>query len=447
MNLKAIYLRKKYWFTDFLNGMRMWKQYKDVMLIMNNNDYSEKARKRYLNNLLDFAIKNVPYYSQNVKQYKNLQDFPIVNKQIYLKNYNEFCTPVDKIPFQEGKLHIQHTSGSTGTPFDVPQDTLCRLRRIAIIKAENEIIGFHSFEPMMHLRAVAHYWNDKRDLILNKKLNIWYVDNANLKDDKIKKIIEIINKNKIKVIRGYMTSLDTITKYMEDNKILFNHKITFISVGELLLDRLSNRVKEYLKCNIISQYASEEIGIFGQSEINGSGRNINLNNAGCIVEILKMDCDKPADIGERGRIVVTDFTNYAFPMIRYEMGDIAAPQKYNKDGTIKSICKLSGRITDLIYCTNGHSIDLLNSLPREIQNNKSIIQFQFIQHDSKKYTLRLCIENKEITKKEYEFIQKLKNILGEDAEVKIEWINEIPVLSSGKRKVIINEWKKNSNNS
>lgn len=444
MNLRAIYLRKRYWINDFMHGGKMWKEYNDVMRIMNDMDYSAKERKAYLNKLLSFACKNVPFYKMNITSYKSLSDFPVVNKQVYLSDYNSFCTPLDNIPNQMGKLHVQHTSGSTGTPFDVPQDTLCRLRRIAIIKAENELIGFHSFEPMMHLRATSHYWNDNRAFKLNKDLNIWYVDNANLKTEKIKKIINVINENKIKVVRGYMTTLDSITSFMEDNGLKFNHKITFISVGELLQERLSNRVVKYLNCNIISQYGCEEVGIFGQSEINGSGRKIKLNNAGCIVEILKLNNDEPTEQGEIGRVVVTDFTNYAFPMIRYEIGDLAAPAEYNSDGTIKSIEKLSGRITDTIYCTNGDSLDLFNSLPRLIHNNSSIKQFQFIQKSSDRYILKLSIKDERIKLQESEIILEMKEILGDNAHITIEWTDEIPILNSGKRRVVINEWKKNS---
>lgn len=439
MNIKAFFLRKKYWINDFFHGSKMWKQYQDVSDIMNNHNITK--RNEYLTKILNFACNNVDYYKQYIGKTK-LSDFPIVNKQVYLSHYQSFCTPINKIPYQIGKLHIQYTSGSTGTPFSIPQDTQCRLRRIATIKAENEKINFHSFEPMMHLRSVAHHWNDKRDFKYIKSLNIWYVDNSNLKEDKIIKIIKVINQYNIKVIRGYMTTLDTITRYMEEKHLTFKHKVTFISVGELLQEWLRLRVVEYLHCDIISQYGNEEIGIFGQSEINKSGRHINLNGAGCIIEILKFDKDEPAKKGELGRIVVTDFTNYAFPMIRYEIGDIAAPCEYYSDGTIKSIDNLSGRITDQIYCTDGRALDFYNSNPVEIQKNTLIKQFQFIQKGPKEYLLRISLKNEKVKEDEKLFIYKLKELLGSDANISIEWSNELPILSSGKRKIVVNEWKK-----
>ena len=40
------------------------------------------------------------------------------------------------------------------------------------------------------------------------------------------------------------------------------------------------------------------------------------------------------------------------------------------------------------------------------------------------------------------YIQLVKEVVGEDADVEVDFIEEIPVLNSGKRKLIINNWKK-----
>lgn len=382
----------------------------------------------------------MPFY----QPYKGseLKDYPVINKHTILSQYGDFLTPAELIPGQIGKVHIQKTSGSTGTPFEVYQDTRCRLRRIATIKAENEAIGFHSFEPMMHLRAMAHYWGKGVVTRFDRNLNIYYVDNADLNDEKLSRIVDTIRSKRIKVIRGYMTTLDTITRFAVKNHIEFPHHPFFISVGELLLESLRQRIVNELHCHVISQYGNEENGIFGSSAIDGIGTTIFLNKANCIVEVLKLDADKPAEKGEIGRIVVTDFTNYAMPMIRYELGDLASVGDVASDGTILSLENLCGRKTDMIFRTNGTSVDLFNSIPAEIYNNKDLRQWQFIQTGEKSYLLRLSLEKKSedvvrLAEKE------LKTLLGTDAAIAVECVDEIPVLSSGKRKVVINQWKNN----
>lgn len=358
-----------------------------------------------------------------------------------LADRDAFLTPEELIPGQKGKLHIQTTSGSSGIPFALPQDTNCRIRRIALIKYGNELVGFHSFERMMHLRSFEHYWKDKKGgIIFNKDLNIVYANNANLNDEMIANICHVINEHKIKLIRGYMTTLDFITRYAVANDIDFPLHPVFISVGEPLSEALRLRVSQQLSCTIISQYGNEENGIFGQTCPNGKGTSMQLNLANCYMEILKFDSDEPVEDGELGRIVVTDLTNYAMPMIRYDIGDVAMVGE-KESGIMVSIDNLGGRKTDLIIRTDGTQVDFYNSVSPELFLNEGISQFQFIQKGEKEYLLKLNLKDESLKTMTDRFVGYVKNVVGEDANCKVEYVSEIPVLSSGKRKVVINEWK------
>lgn len=39
-------------------------------------------------------------------------------------------------------------------------------------------------------------------------------------------------------------------------------------------------------------------------------------------------------------------------------------------------------------------------------------------------------------------VDSLVKLLGDEAKIQVEMIEEIPVLSSGKRKMVLNEWKR-----
>lgn len=437
MGIKPFLLRKQYWIEDFFHGSKMWKSYKDIYYLQREPEGKER-RNFYLSEILSFAKANTVFYGK--VSGNQLEDFPVIDKKVILDNYNDFLVPLNKIPCQKDEVHIQKTSGSTGIPFQVYQDTRCRMRRIATIKYENEKIGFHSFEPMMHLRAVKHYWGNKfkEPITYDPKLNIVYADNANLTEDRIREIIHAINRYKVKVVRGYMTTLDIITKYAVENNMQFLYHPTFISVGELLLESLRFRLINELNCKIVSQYANEENGVFGQTEVNGGGSTINLNRANCIVEILKLESDEPVGENELGRIVVTDFTNYAMPLIRYDIGDIAMIGKM-EDGEISVLKNLSGRKTDLIYTTAGKPIDFFNSVSPDIYNNPDIEQWQFIQESATLYTLKICKKpGSDIS--DNMLATEIKKIVGDNATIHIEVANQIPVMNSGKRKVVVQKF-------
>lgn len=167
---------------------------------------------------------------------------------------------------------------------------------------------------------------------------------------------------------------------------------------------------------------------------------MHLNEADYYIEFLKLNSDEQAEEGEVSRVVITDLYNYAMPIIRYDTGVLAIYKncsecKINK----KVITSIYGRKVDIIYNTKGETLS-----PHIITNNmwgiKGVKQFKFIQEDKTSYKFILNINNS--IENYNEIICKFKEILGKEAKIDIEYVDEIPVLSSGKRKYIENRMNK-----
>ena len=69
---------------------------------------------------------------------------------------------------------------------------------------------------------------------------------------------------------------------------------------------------------------------------------------------------------------------------------------------------------------------------------QGVRQFQFIQKKKREYVLKLNVD-KDTFMQEDKIISILTQRLGNDAEIRIEYCDEIPVLASGKRRYIVNE--------
>ncbi len=69
-----------------------------------------------------------------------------------------------------------------------------------------------------------------------------------------------------------------------------------------------------------------------------------------------------------------------------------------------------------------------------------IAQWQFVQTGKKNYLLKIVMGNP-IEGYLNSAIDTLKETLGVDAEIEIDHVKEIPVLSSGKRKPVVNQFK------
>ena len=70
-----------------------------------------------------------------------------------------------------------------------------------------------------------------------------------------------------------------------------------------------------------------------------------------------------------------------------------------------------------------------------------IQQYQFIQEGAKDYKMLLNLCSSDEFKREDEMVEMLKSFLGKDAVIFVEYVKEIPVLKSGKRKQVVNNYK------
>ena len=63
-------------------------------------------------------------------------------------------------------------------------------------------------------------------------------------------------------------------------------------------------------------------------------------------------------------------------------------------------------------------------------------QYQFVQNGKNDYLLKLNAQPNTIVR-ELELLNAIKDYVGDDANIRIEYVDEIPLLASGKRKQVI----------
>ncbi len=69
-------------------------------------------------------------------------------------------------------------------------------------------------------------------------------------------------------------------------------------------------------------------------------------------------------------------------------------------------------------------------------NYPEIEQYQFVQVSKEEYVFKISMKGK--FKREDELITEFKSYVGLDADFKVEYVDEIPLLNSGKRKKVMN---------
>lgn len=408
---------------DKIRGGVMVRHLHEISSRIDNNTANNDA----LKNLLNTVSKYVDAYKVYAGIY-DLSQFPVVNKAILKDNIASHLSS----KYNLSSLASTTTSGSTGIPFT---------------------IYFNANKVKRH-RAALMYWNERAYAPLGKRMYYLRVWNSINKKSKLAQLIE----NIIPIEVSHFTNedcasmLSSIKKYKEDVSILgfssalvalYNQSKGYnlpqnikgiLAMSEHLPESIREDLQKRFGCPVYARYSNMENGFIAQ-QFDDSGEYL-INTADFIVEILKLDRDEPAKDGELGRIVVTDLYNYAMPFIRYDTGDLGAIRRREDKKLVLS--SVEGRKTDVICDTAGVPVSS-HIITNTLWAYKEISQFQFIQKDVQQYVFRLNM-NGGIFKREVELSNNIKKYLGNDAIISFEYVTEIPVLNSGKRRLVINEY-------
>lgn len=397
----------------------------EISYLLENPKICEVVAKHSLNDILTYAVTFSDYYKQ-YRDFKSLNDFPIVNKEILKQNWEKIAVKQYE-DCQDNR--IKYTSGSTGTPFKMVMDRYKHCRWIAENKVLRAIVGVLSHEKTLFISETVA--DKKIPIERQERDNVFYLDFKYFSDDYLSNLItDLANKN-FRSLTALASLLDKIARYiLSGNAPKFEgDMIAIFSISETLKESTRKIVSEFFGCPVYGLYANEENGVFAVED--GSGNGYRANTADFYFEVLSMNDDTPAKDGEEGRLVITDYFNKAFPIIRYENGDIVT-KKTLDDGRVY-ITEIIGRKTDTLYTTDGRMVHYFNSISF-LEPFMDIKQFQLVQEDYHNFTWILNTENHGY---EEMIVRECKELFGHDSNWKFEYVDEIPKLRSGKFRMTV----------
>lgn len=403
----------------FRRNPDIYAHYQDIR---GYNAATPAQREDMLRQIKAYAIAHTDFYSG----YTPDSVFPVMTKLDYLDHYDAIKS---REAFAE-PLHKSSTSGSTGVPFTVIQDRNKRLRTIADLKVFGDYALYPSHERMLQLRV---YHGKELDRSVDRRENIWRYDISFLDDAHLEELVRFMNRLKPRIIFGYASSMENICDYMERTGAKPSFRCRSVLVGaEMLTETTAEKISRVFRCPVFDRYSNMEMGIYSQREYGKT--DFRINRASYYLEVLKLDADEPAAEGELGRIVFTDLYNHAFPMIRYDTGDLGSYVLINGEIHLREVL---GRRADCIYSTKKELIGF-HSISKRMWGIPNIRQWQFIQKSPTEYELVVCC-TAQVDRQQV--LDRLLPVLGEDAQLRIRCVDQIPVLNSQKRKYIINEMK------
>ncbi|MEC5166441.1 phenylacetate-CoA ligase [Flavobacterium sp. PL11] len=414
---------------DFVKGNTVTSHLNQIFEFYKNRASSSDA----LTNLIKHAKANVEFYSKITST--NVSDFPIVDKIVIKSSINKFRAQ----NYLDKKVVSMTTSGSTGTPFTVYQDFNKKARNHADTIYFGNLGGYGIGNKLWYLKIWVREKMSKP--YFYKLQNIKPIDVITLSNVQIRDIITEIQKgngSKYNFL-GYVSALEQIIRYCEINNIkqIKGNSAGIITMSEGLSAETRLKLEKLFTCSVVSRYSNLENGIIAQ-QLFGEDAFL-VNTASYYLEILSRESNEVLEEGGLGRIVVTDLYNYAMPMIRYDTGDLGSI--VSKDGKTY-IERIEGRKLDVLFDTSGEIVSSY-IMYKNMWQYSEIVQYQLIQTHQKSYLFKINCETQ--FTKESQLIGEFKKYLGEDADFKVEYVNEIPLLESGKRRKTVNLYKTSIN--
>jgi phenylacetate-CoA ligase len=401
-------------------------------------DELRKIQEYKLRKIIDHTYKNVPFYydlfksanlkASDIQTTDDLKKIPIISKKDVQKNYpNRIISK--NIDLNE--CHFLSTSGSTGRPLKVCYDKKCRYFRGSVNLFIFFELGLKFYDKLVTIRddsfEIKETWYNKLGILRKKNISVFdYQENI------LKKLSEL----KPDVIYTYPSILSLLGKAIEEeNNFPVSSKL-ILTTGEFLTDSSRKNLSSIFNSQINSIYSTIEFGHLAFECKEHSGYHIITDNA--IIEFVKDGHDIKA--GERGEVIVTTLQNYAMPLIRYRLGDIAtlSNTKCSCGRGFPLIKQIEGREDDFLILPSGRKIS--PRMINVIEHIPGIKEYKTIQETKELFVVKL-IKNDEFSERTISEVKKqiMTGCLGEKVAVEVEIVDELPKERTGKKRAVVSK--------
>jgi len=404
-----------------------------------------QLQQKKLKTLLQHAYDNVPYYHRifnqldlrphDIKSVADLSRLPVLTKDIIRNNLNDLTSR----NYLTNKLVPTWTGGSTGVPMRFYIDRQWSAYNMAAAYREWGWAGYELGEKIAYLWAAPEDLSIQAEL-KNKIFNFIdrriFLDVFNVSDESLDTFINVLKKFKPRYFNSIASAAFLMAQYMQKRGINDIRPNAILTSCEVLHDYQREIIEEAFNCKVFDYYSGRDTSLHAAECNEHTGYHLAIENAA--VEFIKDD--ETVGPGELGKMIITDFSNYAMPFIRYDIGDmgILSEEKCPCGRGLPLMKSIEGRTTDILRKTDGSYITS-PMLTISLKDFYNIRQIQIIQKTKTKVIIKV-VRRESYTEKDSELLTKImRSHLGEDMDIEISFVESIPPTQSGKHSFVISE--------
>jgi phenylacetate-CoA ligase len=239
-----------------------------------------------------------------------------------------------------------------------------------------------------------------------------------------------LQRRRLPWLHGYPSLLALLAGYLIERGATIGYDVTWITSGaENLLPAQADLIERAFGVRPRQHYGMAE-GIANASEC-PKGR-LHVDEDFAFVEFI------PVESGPGYRIVGTNFTNRAFPLIRYDVGDIAqlSGQACDCGRPGRIIDRIDGRREDYVVLPTGALVGRLDHI---FKDQVHVREAQIYQPDLTRVVLRLVKAKAFTSRDEQNLIGAARDWLGRSLRIEVEHLDAIPRTSAGKLRFVVSD--------
>jgi phenylacetate-CoA ligase len=400
-------------------------------------DPPEVVRARQLAALkvtLRHAYETVPYYRaawrkagvhpSDVNSLADLEAFPILTKDDIRRHERDLISTA----FDASKLRVKRTSGSTGVPLTIRIDEPGVQWKTACTIRSDEWSGYRLGQ------RVAKVWGNPeyRHFGLKGRLRNFlfdravYLDTLNLNDERIAEFAATIRRHRPGLIFGHAHSLYMLARVLKKSGVMDVRPSGIISTAMLLHDWQRTVIEQVFDCPVTNRYGCEEVSLIASECELHQGLHINADSI-------------YTEIGDAGKLIITDLSNRAMPLVRYQVGDVVVGSgRVCRCGRgLPLIERVEGREADYVVTPSGNLISGISLTENFALLIPGTAQIQIVQESLHFLRIRLVRGDDFTDDSQRKIGELVRDLFGPSVRHDVEFVDAIPQEPSGKYRFCI----------
>ena len=395
--------------------------------------------------IVNHAYKTVPYYKSlfnshgiklsDIQSLNDVKIIPLLTRNDIKNNFNDLISS----KYKRKDLVMGGTSGTTGTPLKVLWDKNTCIFTNAVDWRQKSWAGVSYGDNIAQLlgrpivstrKTKPPFW--QMDHIHNQ---LW-MSSFHLNDNNIIHYIDKLSSYKPVAIEGYPSTLYILAEFMNRENIALPMKAAFSS-SETLLPFQIDEIKKAFSCDLYDFYGLAERVVFATECEFHEGKHLNFEYG--YAEIVNDDGNE-VNAGEKGYLVSTSLQNYGMPIIRYKTTDITQfiPGTCKCGRHMTRIENITTKAEDIVVTPEGKMVSA-SVLTHPFKMVNGINKSQIVQEKTDHLRLILVTDGRYNENEEASLIENLCYRLGDNINITIEQVDDIPRTISGKYRWVISK--------